>query len=92
MENLNAARTEVRRFRYKNEWEGHIHITGRNEQGILAAHAELFRDAQFKCRIMVAQQFRDDKLATAALEEKAMQWMDDWNSRDHSGETGFTEL
>jgi hypothetical protein len=84
--------TVARRFQHANHWEGRIHVTGRGKDGSVVAHAELFRASTFICRIALARQFDEEEQAVDALQAKAVDWMDDWNSRQHSGDTGFTSL
>jgi hypothetical protein len=83
--------TEVKRFD-EDVWAVRIHLTGRAPDGLLAGHADVFREEVPKCRLMLVGHRLDRACAIEALEQKARDFISDWMGRDHSGETGFTEL
>ena len=87
----NESRTEARRFA-RDTWEVRVFITGRRESGSLVGHADLYRDGAYRCRITTANDHHDERLAMNSLEARAHAWIDAWNSRDHSGDTGFASL
>jgi hypothetical protein len=58
----------------------------------VAGHADIYRAGSYLCRIVLARHFTDDWLATNALQAKAIDWTEDWNRREHRGDTGFTNL
>lgn len=81
---------EVRRFVYQG-WEIRICLTpsvGDHAGG----HADLWRDAVHKCRVALSGRYADEVQACDALERKARAWVDDWHSRDHTGQTDFADL
>lgn len=82
----------VRRFEHLGSWQGLIYITARGERGFVAGHADLYRADSYMCRIVLARQFEEEWLAANALQAKAIEWIDDWNRRDHAGDTGFSCL
>lgn len=83
---------EARRFEHEGGWQGRIFITTQGGGGFVAGHADLYRADAYICRIVLARQFNDEWLATNALRAKAIDWIDDWNRREHSGDTGFSSL
>ena len=85
------SRAEVRRLE-RDGWQARIFITGRRESGAMAGHADLYRAGLYSCRITTANDHRDEMPATNDLEARANAWIDDWNSREHSGDTGFVDL
>ena len=83
---------DERRFGRSGGWQGRIRITGRGEYGFVAGHADLYRNGQYMCKIVLARQYIDAWLAANALHAKAIEWIEDWNRRDHAGDTGFSCL
>jgi hypothetical protein len=59
---------------------------------MLTCHADLHRDGKFICRMVVGKSFRDRAELLAAMERRAHAWIDDWEQRDHTGNTGFVQL
>ncbi len=84
--------TEQRRFEHEGGWQGRIFITTRGGGGFVAGHADLYRAEAYMCRIVLARQFNEEWLATNALQAKSIDWIDDWNRREHSGDTGFSNV
>ncbi|RZL92515.1 MAG: hypothetical protein EOP82_09990 [Variovorax sp.] len=82
---------EVKRFAYEG-WEICICLTEATAEGQAAGHADLSRDGDHKCRVALSGRFPDAESACDALERKARNWVDEWNSRDHSGNTSFVNL
>lgn len=83
--------TEVRRFD-EGDWSVRIHLTGTGPDGVLAGHADVSKAGTPKCRLMLAGQRHDPASAADVLEAKARRFITDWAGRDHSGQTGFSEL
>ncbi len=84
--------TEVRRFAHRVGWEGHVHVLGRCAAGFVAGHADLYLENVYMCRIVLPRQFDDEWIAANVLQAKAVDWIEDWHRREHSGDTGFSEL
>jgi hypothetical protein len=84
---------EVKRFVYEG-WEVRICLTVVNDGHEIQAggHADLWRDEVHKCRVALSGRFADEAETCDALERKARDWVDDWHSRDHTGQTGFADL
>ncbi len=82
---------EVHRFEC-DDWHARIFIIGRRENGAVAAHVDLYRAGKLICRLTTARHNSDEQLAVDDLADKAVKWIDDWNSREHSGDTGFLSL
>jgi hypothetical protein len=82
---------EVKRFVYEG-WEIRISLTAAPADGQVAGHADLWRRGIHKCRIALSGRFPDDASACGAPERKAKDWIDDWTSRDHTGNSGFSEV
>ena len=82
---------EVQRFE-RDGWQVRVFIMGRLESGAVTGYVDLYRSGEYKCRITTARHNSDEQLAVVDLREKALRWIEDWNSREHSGDTGFVSL
>ena len=82
---------EVKRLVHEG-WEIRICLDAVMNEAQSAGHADLWRGGEHKCRIALTSRFVDAAGACDTLERKAKEWVDDWNSRDHSGDTGFARL
>ena len=82
---------EVKRFDYEG-WEIRICLSAALLDGQAAGHADLLRDGEHKCRVALSGRYPDAASASDALERKAKAWVDDWRSRDHTGDTGFADV
>jgi hypothetical protein len=82
---------EARRFAHGDGWEVRVYLTGHGS-GSVAGHAEVDRHGEYKCRIVLAGTAADEETAIDALAVKALNWIDDWHRRDHSGSTGFADI
>lgn len=82
---------EAKRFDHEG-WTVRILLTGIGLNGFVAGHADLYLDETHKCRIALASQQHDQAGAIVVLEEKATAFIADWSGRDHTGDTGFSEL
>lgn len=58
----------------------------------LQAHAVLFLQGQQKCRVVLTSLRLNETETRLALGTKARDFIDDWMSRDHTGDTEFSEL
>ncbi len=74
------------------DWHCDIELTGTTGEGYWAGHAELFRNGGFKCRVVLAGRFSDALVASTALERKARNVIDEWDARDHTGDTSYSAL
>jgi hypothetical protein len=81
---------EVKRFVYA-DWEIRVSLSALAD-GHTAGHADLWREGEHLCRVALSGRFVDEAQACDALERKARDWVDDWRSRDHTGNTGFVSL
>lgn len=81
---------EVKRFVYA-DWEIRVSLSALAD-GQTAGHADLWREGAHLCRVALSGRFADEAQACDALERKARDWVDDWSSRDHTGNTGFGSL
>jgi hypothetical protein len=82
---------EVKRFVYA-DWEIRVSLSAVGVDGQTAGHADLWREGAHLCRVALSGRFADEVQACEALERKARDWADDWNARDHTGDTGFVSL
>ncbi|RST53262.1 hypothetical protein [Variovorax sp. MHTC-1] len=82
---------EVKRFVYA-DWEIRVCLSALGADGQTAGHADLWREGAHLCRVALSGRFADEAQACDALERKARDWVDDWSSRDHTGNTGFVSL
>lgn len=82
---------EVKRFVYA-DWEIRVCLSVLGADGQTAGHADLWREGSHLCRVALSGRFADEAQACEALERKAKDWADDWNARDHTGDTGFVSL
>lgn len=82
---------EVKRFVYE-AWEVRVCLEATAAEGQSSGHADLWRDGEHRCRVALTGRFPDAASACDALERKAKSWVDEWNSRDHTGETGFASM
>lgn len=78
-------------FQYKG-WSVAVHLSGKTDEGIVTGHAALVLAGVPKCRISLAAPHRDGAGAISALARMARAFIDDWQEREHTGETGFTAL
>lgn len=82
---------EVRRFSHGEDWEARLFLVNRGSDRVMG-HAEAWRHGQYMCRIVLAGIAPHEETALHALELKAIDWIDDWRRREHSGDTGFSDL
>lgn len=73
-------------------WEIRISLSPARTEAQMAGHADLWRDGVHRCRIALSGHFPSADSACDALERKSHDWIADWNTRKHSGDTGFSDL
>lgn len=83
--------TEVKSFE-RDGWRVCIRLTAVTSEGHLCGSADVFQGADHRCRLALHRGFKSTDELVAAHESKAMEWIDDWLRRDHSGTTGFDSL
>ena len=76
-------------FEYR-EWLVSVEITSGGEAS--SGHAVLFLQGQQKCRVVLTSLRLNETETRLALGTKARDFIDDWMSRDHTGDTEFSEL
>ena len=76
-------------FDYR-EWLVSIEITCAGEA--LSGHADLFWEGQQKCRVVLSSLRLNEAETRLALGTKARAFIDDWMSREHTGDTAFSKL
>jgi hypothetical protein len=76
----------------RGAWKILLFDTSTESKEALAGHADVHRDGKFICRMVVAKSCRDLEELLASLEGRAHAWIDDWERRDHTGNTGFVQL
>ena len=76
----------------RDTWKVRLYDTSSPSAEMHTCHADLRRDDKFICRMVVGRSFRDRDELLAAMESRAHAWIDDWERRDHTGNTGFVEL
>ncbi|OUL98427.1 hypothetical protein [Variovorax sp. JS1663] len=82
---------EVKRFVY-DDWDIRICLDAATADGQTSGHADLLLGGEHKCRISLSGRFAGADGACDTLERKARGWVDDWKSREHSGDTHFAAL
>ena len=76
-------------FGYR-EWVVRVEITGAGEA--FSGRADMFRKGQHKCRLVLSTSRLDATAAKLALCTKARDFIDDWMSRNNTGESRFSDL
>lgn len=76
-------------FEYRG-WQVRIEVTVNNNA--FSGHADLLLDDVQKCRVVLATSRSNSTSARWALDSKARDYIDDWHTRRHTGETDFGEL
>lgn len=54
--------------------------------------AELHEGGVLRCRMLLSNLDRDRKVALDRVATRVELWLAEWQSRDHSGSTGFADL
>ena len=76
-------------FEYR-EWVVRVEVTGVREA--LSGDADLIRKGQHKCRLVLSTSRLDATAARLALGTKARDFIDDWLSRNETGQSRFSDL
>ncbi|MDM0029882.1 hypothetical protein [Variovorax saccharolyticus] len=71
-------------------WDVQIYLTQVSPE-IFVGHVDIFEGKTKRCCIVLAGPL-DVRSAISTLETKSADWVDDWLSRSHTGNTGFSEL
>ncbi|VTU46069.1 hypothetical protein SRS16P2_00468 (plasmid) [Variovorax sp. SRS16] len=82
---------EVDRFDYEG-WQVLIRLTKRGEDGFCAGCADLHLKSEHRCRIALASKFSNDDEAIESLRLRSLAFIVQWDAREHTGDTDFTEL
>ncbi len=64
----------------------------RGDDGFHGGTAELFEGDAARCRMQLSHLDRDRQVALARVATRIGLWLVEWQSRDHSGNTGFADL
>jgi hypothetical protein len=83
--------TEVSRFD-EGAWSVRVHVVQARLDSPAAGHADVYRDGVRKCRLTLVGHRHDPAAAAAALEVRARDFIREWSTRDHTGDTGLAEL
>lgn len=76
-------------FEYR-EWEVRVEVTGAGEA--FSGRADLLRKGEHKCRLVLSTTRLDATAARLALGTKARNFIDNWISRNESGQSPFSGL
>jgi hypothetical protein len=90
-ESKNIDDTEVGRFE-EGAWSVRIHFAGPRLDSPAVGHADVYRDGAYKCRLTLVGHRHDAAAATVALAERARGFINEWDSRGHTGNTAFADL
>ena len=83
--------TEVGRFD-DGPWRVRIHVVPARLDGPAASHADVYREGRHKCRLTLVGHRHEPASAVAALDQRARVFIEEWSTRDHTGDTGLAEL
>ena len=70
------------------DWTVEVHATPGAEGG-MHYFADLYRSGEPMCRIALSGTFTDPALAEEALWKRLKTWLNDYEMRPHSGDSGF---
>ena len=76
-------------FDYR-EWVVRVEVTDAGEA--FSGRADLLRKGQQKCRLVLSTSRLDATAARLALGSKARDFIDDWMSRNETGQSSFSDL
>jgi len=83
--------TEVSRFD-EGPWTVRVHVVPTRRDGPVECHADVYREGRHKCRLTLVGHRHEPASAVAALEQRARVFIEEWSTRDHTGDTGLAEL
>lgn len=75
-----------------DEWQVRILMTWDGLLRCLAGRSELVHQKTLKCRITLPMGLQDQEEAIALLRVRAREFIVDWQRRDHSADSEFSEL
>ena len=84
-----ATLDQANNFEYRG-W--HVQLKLTDDDSTVSGHANLSLDGEQKCRLVLATSRVDWVTARWALDSKARDYIDDWTSKRHTGNTDFGEL
>lgn len=73
-------------------WEMHFHEVTAPDGSYLCSYVELQLESARKCRLSVVRPELERQAAISLLRARAIDWIDAWHRRDHTGNTGFADL
>ncbi|MDM0046823.1 hypothetical protein QTH91_20190 [Variovorax dokdonensis] len=81
--------TPIKSFSHRG-WDVRIYLS-KVSQDTYVGHVDILEGEIKRCRIVLAGPL-DELQAVSALEAKSADWVDDWLSRSHTGDTDFSTL
>jgi hypothetical protein len=81
-----AIQSEEHRINYR-AWDIVIRLTVVREGECISGHADLHRDGDHRCRLVLAATISDPAEMIVQLEAKARGYIDDWQSRPSASDT-----
>ncbi|MFD0881408.1 hypothetical protein ACFQ2A_15340 [Variovorax dokdonensis] len=72
-------------------WRASIKVT-QDRQGTWGGQVELFEGDKLRCRMSLSGVGRDEASAVQACHGRIAQWLSDYVTRPHSGDSGFAQL
>jgi len=72
-------------------WRFSLRLT-RGEEDFYGGVCELHEADVLRCRMMLSNLDRDRRLALDRVASRVEAWLAEWQARDHSGNTGFSDL
>jgi hypothetical protein len=71
-------------------WDVRIYLS-KVSQDTYVGHVDIFEGQTKRCRIVLAGPLNEFQ-AVSTLETRSADWVDDWLSRPHTGDTDFSAL
>jgi hypothetical protein len=72
-------------------WRISLRLT-RGEDEFYGGVSELYEGDKLRCRMMLSNLDRDRRAALDRVATRVARWLAEWQARDHSGNTSFSEL
>ena len=73
-------------------WEMRFHEVTAPDSSYLCAYVELQLESARKCRLSIVRPDLDTRASIDLLRARAIDWIDAWHRREHTGNTGFADL
>lgn len=73
-------------------WSMAFHEVTAPDRSYLCSYVELQLENSRKCRLSIVRPDLGTALAIDTLRARAVDWIDAWHRRDHTGDTGFADL